>query len=321
MGYPRCLRIHVIRFSLIVMVMFSVNVTIAPSFAQTTTGAATSEKDAPEVTYRQHKQRGDELFVERRYEDALAAYTQAYEVLPNPVLHYNRASALDALSRFPEALDFAQRFDREASSQVKAKVPALQDFIAELRNKTGLIVIQCAEVKARVFVAGIAVVSPFAPLRLNRGRVRVEAFLDGADPLNFNVELAGNATLSVPISFVQRSASLSIKGTRPGTRFALDGADLGVGPVQVQTSAGKHQLTSRLDGFLDATATVVLTAGEVKSVTLDPTPRRSLLQSPWLWLGVSVVALAAGVSIGYVALSTERGAPTGSGFSPSLAAF
>src|SRR5262245_54511860 len=85
------------------------------------------------------KSRGDDHMRVKRYEDALAAYDQAFELSKDPVIHYNRGRALQFLARYPQALEAFRRFEAEAPPEVRAKVPTLKDIIAEVRAKVALL--------------------------------------------------------------------------------------------------------------------------------------------------------------------------------------
>src|SRR4051794_30916405 len=80
------------------------------SFAQAPPAAA-----APAVSRAAElKKRGDDAMDSLRYDDALAAYAEAYGITRDAALLYNQGRALQALGRYPEALASIERFAKEA---------------------------------------------------------------------------------------------------------------------------------------------------------------------------------------------------------------
>src|SRR5438105_2670 len=61
--------------------------------------------------------KGDAAYAEARYEDALAAFQDAYELSGRPQLLFNIANALERLGRLPEAVDALEKY--LASGKVK----------------------------------------------------------------------------------------------------------------------------------------------------------------------------------------------------------
>src|SRR5438309_981107 len=81
----------------------------------------------------ERKRAGDAAFDEKRYEDAITVYTQAYIEEPDPALLYNRGRAHQALGRHVRALQDFEAFRRAASPALLAKVPALDGLISAMR--------------------------------------------------------------------------------------------------------------------------------------------------------------------------------------------
>jgi TolA-binding protein len=72
-------------------------------------------------------QRGASLYDEGRYEDAVLAWQQAYDLSPRPLLLYNIANALERLGRLGEALDALDRYRPSAGDDERTKVEARID--------------------------------------------------------------------------------------------------------------------------------------------------------------------------------------------------
>src|SRR5690349_16846814 len=81
------------------------------------------------------KKAGDAAMEALQYADALAAYSDAHAITRDPALLYNMGRALQALNRFPEALDKLDAFELAASPELKARVPRLPKLIAEIRQR------------------------------------------------------------------------------------------------------------------------------------------------------------------------------------------
>src|SRR5690349_16879524 len=79
------------------------------------------------------KAEGDQALVDGRYAQALESYRRAAAIEPDPALDYNLGRTLQALGRSAEALDALERFAHEASPDLIARVPRLDELMSELR--------------------------------------------------------------------------------------------------------------------------------------------------------------------------------------------
>src|SRR5262249_14067665 len=71
------------------------------------------------------KQRGDAAMDSLRYDDAIAAYEKAYAISKDPAILYNLGRVHQARGVYPKALEYLERFDREAPPELKSRVPLL----------------------------------------------------------------------------------------------------------------------------------------------------------------------------------------------------
>ena len=119
------------------------------------------------------KSTGDQAMQAKHYEQALAAYERASELEAHPILLFNRGRALQALNRYPEALDAIAAFREQASPELAAKAGNLDELVANLRQHVSSLEIIAAVPGARVMLDGKSLgVTPLAqPLRVNAGRV------------------------------------------------------------------------------------------------------------------------------------------------------
>ena len=108
-----------------------------PAWAQ----ATPSEASLPAATPDEDKRRGDEAMVALRYEEALTYYRRAYEAAKNPALLYNMGRAYEGLAEFPKALDALDEFTEKAPPELKARVPKLDDLVADVRKRVATMIV------------------------------------------------------------------------------------------------------------------------------------------------------------------------------------
>ena len=99
-------RLLIIELALLFAVQVTLLATAAPAWAQTAT-------DQARVEFK----RGAEAYSEARYEDAIEAFTRAYELDAKPTLLYNIAQAHERLGDVPSALRAYRDFLRSDSSE------------------------------------------------------------------------------------------------------------------------------------------------------------------------------------------------------------
>jgi hypothetical protein len=262
------------------------------------------------------RKKGDELAASRQYAEALAAYEASYALVPSVSLLYNRGRALQFLARYPEALDAIMRFSRDAPADLRARVPQLDELVADLRTKVATLEIRCPTAGARVLLNDrqIAVTPLTQPLRVNAGPAAIEIVADGYEPFRKSLELPGDqgTTLDVDLHPRATRAVLVVHSRMSGVRVSIDGLASGVAPAEAIVTPGEHSVRVEHDGFSAADVKVVLDPGARREVSIDP------LEAPfytrwWFFSGIGAV-VAGGVVLGY-ALTHERAGATGD-FSP-----
>jgi tetratricopeptide (TPR) repeat protein len=257
-----------------------------------------------------------------RYDEALDAYARAYAVNHDPALLYNQGRALQALGRHPEALSDIERFAREAPADLRAKVPRLDELIAELRAHVARLTIQCPVNGARVLVRDHVIgTTPLSgPVDMEAGRASLEIDAEGYEPYKRELDLAGGSATQIDAELAARatSAVLHVASTAASALVVVDGQPVGNAPVETVVQPGTHEIALHREGFEDVTSTVVVEAGQRKEVTLEPQHEPLLTQRWWFWAGVGAVVVG-GVVITYAALK-EKPASQGDSFAPSQVA-
>jgi len=287
--------------------------TTAPSAtpAPATTPAATAAPDA-QADAADRKHAGDEAMEAFRYADALAAYGDAYAINKDPALLYNMGRALQALNRFPEALDKLAAFEAAASPELKARVPRLAALIAEIKARVATLTIRTNVPGARILVRDTVVgKSPLtAPVKLVAGAADVEIEAEGYYPGKKKVELPGGGELTVELELFSRSTTgiLAVKASAAGAEVLVDGKRVGVAPVELHIVKGTHQVVVKHPDFRLYETTTVVPAGGTQTVTAA-LQSSSVVTRWWFWSAVGAV-VTAGVVWG-VAAVTERAPDAG----------
>jgi hypothetical protein len=283
-------------------------------FALITLAARASAAEGPDAaSAAELKQRGVAAMDALRYDEAIDDFTRAYALSHDPALLYNRGRARQARGEFPDALSDIEQFAREASAELRSRVPKLDELLAELRSHVARLAVTVNVAGARVVVRGKEVgTSPLqAPLSLPAGPARVEVRAEGYFDWYRELTVAAGVptTLDVVLSPRSTSGVLRVQATAPGTRIFVDEQPLGTSPAEATVPAGTHRLLAHAEGYEDRSTSVVIAAGETKDVALEPHPRPSIFTRWWFWTGVGV-AVTAGVVTTY-ALVTEKSAGHG----------
>lgn len=248
------------------------------------------------------KAEGDALMDNIRYGDALAKYEEAYKLSANPALLYNMGRALEAMSRFPEALDMLRAFDAKATPELHAKVPNLKQLLDEVEGRTTLLTVEApagASIKLGDVVLGVA---PMPERRVNAAKkARLEVSLEGFDPDVQDVELTGKGKATVKVALVPKDKSgvLAIDSPVKGATVFIDGGTARQVPTEVRVPAGRHTIKLTAEGYRENVVDVEVVVGERRPLIIEP-GEAPVYERWWFWTTIGLVA-AAGAAGGVTA--------------------
>lgn len=299
---PRALRTLFASLLALALLLASPAISAAPSAASQAEAAAL-------------KKQGDEEMDALHYDAALVAYTKAYELTKDPALLYNRARVLEALARYPDAVDELMRFSTEASPALRAKVPKLKELIDELNAKITRLTVRCPVPNARVLLRDKAIgTTPFdKPVRVNSGIAQLEVVAEGYVALRKTVDLppGGELEVDAPLAMRDAKGGLVVGSSPNGADVLVDGRSLGHTPTEAQLPPGNHELLLRLDGYREKRVTAVVVEGERKRVDVMLDKKPPITSTWWFWTGVGVVVVGVTTATLVYAFSTERDADRG----------
>ena len=261
------------------------------------------------------KKRADEAMESLRYASALEDYSEAYRLTGDTSLLYNRARVLEALERFGEALDELERFSREATPQLRSRVPRLKELVNDLSARVATLTVNCTTPGARVLVREKVVgTTPLdGPVRMNAGTAEVEVVAEGYVPFKQTIDLPKAGAITLDVFLVAREArgQLVVRSTPEGADVRIDGKSLGRAPTEAQLAPGNHVIVVSRDGFVDKKASAVVIEGQSKTVdvTLERPP--PITSKWWFWTGIGVVVVGVAVVSVVYALTTEKDAGRG----------
>jgi len=127
------------------------------------------------------KETGDAKMHELHFREALEQYDGAMKLGGGAAIQYNRARALQGLGDYPRALDALEEFVRTAAPELRARVPQLDELIADLRGHVATVLIvsnvEHATVRIGHDVVGTTPIN--VPVRVSVGHVTIEASAPG----------------------------------------------------------------------------------------------------------------------------------------------
>lgn len=260
------------------------------------------------------KAEGDALMGDIKYQQALEKYEQAYKLSADPALLYNQGRALEALSRYPEALEKLRGFDAKATPELHAKVPNLKKLIDDIAGRTTLLTVEVSQTGATIRLGNTVIgTSPLLETRVNSGDAKLEVSLDGFDSLSREVKLQGGARHKESFVLVPRDkmATLIIDSPVKGATVRVDGGPASQVPTEMRLAAGKHTVSLSATDYNDNTVEVVLKPTERRMLTIEP-GESPVYEKWWFWTIWGGVLVGAGASVLTYALLTEGDPDEGS---------
>ena len=258
---------------------------------------------------------GNQAMLEMRYVDALASYQQAAALAPGYTgVLYSIARAHQLLGEFAEALRTLERFDREASPEMKAKVGGLDRLFAELRARVGTLELSSNVNGARVLLRNnVLGTTPLPATRLEAGAAPLDLELDGFFAVHREIVVPAGGRLALELSLHARSSSalLTIRTSPGGAQIRVDGRTQGTSTPSIELAlpAGTHRITAEREGYEEASVPIVLRAGTSRDLSIKLERSVAVTSRWWFWTGAGLL-VAGGVTLA-IASMTERPADKG----------
>lgn len=266
------------------------------------------------------KKEADVLMDQDRYVDALALYARAYELTTDAALLYNQGRALEAMGEYPEALDKLERFDRDASPALRAKVPGLHDLIVDLRGRIATLVVTTNAAGARLLIREKAAgtIQKEIRVRTRSGTAMIEVAAEGYVTFKKEVDLTPGAVVKIDAQLsAKKTDALIIVRSRPSASLSLDGKAIGRSPLEYHLNPGQHTLVAEAEGYESEKVPMTLALGDRRELDIELRKPPGLLTRWWFWTAVGVVV--AGSVATYFIVNTERSPTPGTfGNSPTV---
>ena len=276
-----------------------------PSTAWAQSTPKVSKSDKAEAA--RLKKEADSLMDQDRHADALALYARAYELTSDPALLYNQGRALESLGEYPEALEKLERFDREASPALRAKVPGLPDLLADLRGRIATVVVTTNAPGARLLVRDKAAgtIEKETRIRTRAGSATIEVVAEGYAPFKKELDLPGGTVTKVDAQLSpKKKDALVLVRTRPSADIAVDGKPIGRSPLELRLAPGQHTVVARASGHETEKIPMTLAAGDRRELDVELREPPGVLSRWWFWTAIGVAV--AGGAVGAYALTQER---------------
>jgi PEGA domain/TPR repeat len=273
------------------------------------------------------KKRGHQAMMDMNYSDALAAYQKALAQNPSDAsLHYNIGRAHQAREEYPEALDALTEFDKRASPEVRAKVPALAQLLLDVRARVGTIRLRCTvavpsakvSIGDRVRIDGCPTEAQVVRFSVPPGkRPPVEVRLEDEKYLAPTARIVvdgGAAPVDVTLgaSLKDSSGTLRVRATPSTAVVSVDGVERGNPPLEVALPAGQHVIDLTADRYESRHVPFVLRVGEKKDLDLALDRAAPITSKWWFWTGAGVLVAGAVAATVILVVQPEREPASGS---------
>ncbi|MFO0602674.1 MAG: PEGA domain-containing protein [Polyangiales bacterium] len=267
-----------------------------------------SAPDPARDAARGHFQRGVELIEQERWADAIQELERAQALRVTPAVLYNLGLSYRAVGRNREAMGAFRAFGRTAGPAGDPALAArVEAYVRELAAGLGRLDVQVEPAGARVRVDG-AIVDARDVLEVDPGRHVVAVEAEGFVGESRTVDVARGAQATVALRLVPASAASArvvVRAEPAGALVRIDGRDVGFGAVEETVGPGTHTLEVSAAGHAGFRRSFEARPGQTQTIRAVLTPQRSVLSSPWLWVGVAAVAAGVGVAIYFLTSDLE----------------
>jgi hypothetical protein len=282
----------------------------------TTLVSAQEDGDVLAVTL---KEQGDRALGKGDFGAALDSYDRANAVRHQAAIDFNRARALQGLMRHAEALDALECFEREASPELRARVPGLSEMMNELRAHVGELTFLGPARTARLTVNGRSLgnLKLEAPYRVDSGNVAIRVEADGFVPINRTIFLSPKAEGSVNLVWrrVELNGAITFKATVAAAVLYVDDEKRGHTPIELSLAPGRHRVKLTHPDYDPLSSEITVVAKERREVTLALQEKPPIWTKWWLWTGAAVIV--AGAVVTGIVLTREK-SPTEGDIEPGI---
>jgi hypothetical protein len=176
-----------------------------------------------------------------------------------------------------------------------------------VKQKTTRLILTCSVVGAEVrFKNRVLGTTPLAVTVLTSEAGQLSISKEGYFSWVKEVGLSGGGDASFDVALASRSNQglLKVTSSVEASTVSIDGASSGQVPFETTLAAGTYRVKLQKDGYNDLETSVVLGAGETKSVSLSLEPVTPIYARWYFWAGIGAAAVAGGVGI--YAATSER---------------
>jgi hypothetical protein len=276
------------------------------------------EKDPKKAEAAKLKREADQLMGQDRYADALALYKKAHDISADPALLYNQGRALEAMGEYPDAIDMLEKFDKEASPALHAKVPALRELINDLKSRIATLIVTSNVADARLLVRekaqGTVADGEKKTIRMRAGPASVEVSADGYNTFKKDVDLTAGNTVKIDAQLtLKKSDAVLVIRSKPISDISVDGKSIGRVPLEFHIAAGSHNLVAEASGYEAENVPMTLALGDRRELDIELHKSPSITSRWWFWTAIGGVVAAGAAVGGYILITTER-TPDGGDF-------
>lgn len=285
---------------------------------------------ADEESVEDLKNRGNRAMMDMNYAEALEAYRAALAKNPDDAsLLYNIGRAYQAREEYPAALEALEEFARKASPELRARVPKLDELIADVKSRVAIVELSCSAeapdaivtigVRARVEGCGPSPRTVRVSVPAKTGRFEVKLASDKVQAPSVALDLAGGKSASVTLRVLPRSTSgiVVVTAVPSSATIAVDGVERGNSPVEALLPAGSHVIDVRADRHEAVKLPIVVEAGKTRKVDVTLERSAPITTKWWFWTGVAAVVVA-GATVATILIVKPEVDPSSGSISPGV---
>lgn len=218
--------------------------------------------------------KGLELFKAEKWGAALAEFEESIRIHPTRSATRNAALCLRKLDRYAEALTRYEELASAFEDPDESERAIRQRETEELHTLVGTLAITCSEQGATLTVDGLerGVTPLAAPLRVNSGTHRIEAYKDGYLLESQEISVAGRANADVRVALRPLALSGRLRVAEKDGHAAsvlVDDVRVGSAPWEGALAPGTHHVTLRGAGTQGSEpAAAPVRVGEITRLTV-----------------------------------------------------